>query len=686
MLMINIVPALHEIPSPTGPAYRPSARDLAFTELEASVRLALETYSNVHRGTGHFSLLTTRLYEQAREVVLESLGLPKDRFTVIFCTPERASVLNSHFETECCLTLSSRDLGLPLGLTALAVEKKALPEGPPPQTGGGTAKMVSRASVVWEDSPDRFEAGTPAAINAIALARALQISRRAGPDVFKTSEPPTAAASQILLRDEFESYTGRRLLLHLRRSMIGRGIKVPTAEGFRPFINLDNGASTPAFSPVWKAVCRTWRLPEEVRPSLIAQAREMCARFFNAPSDEYDLIFTANTTEALNLVAEGLALESTAHTEPVVLNTLLEHNSNELPWRYKDGLSSVRMPIDDDGFVDLAELERVLREHNRDHAHGKKRIRIVAVTGASNVLGTCLDLKEIGRIAHRHQARLLVDAAQLSGHRKIDVAADGLDVLAFSGHKMYAPFGSGGLIVRKGLLKFGEDRTKRIKASGEENAMGIAALGKAVDLLGRIGMEVVQEEEEKLTRRALESLAAVPNIVIFGVQDPASPQFHQKGGVISFSLKHVPHNIVAEELAEKGAIGVRNGCFCAHLLVKRLLRIHPVREALANFGLKLLPALTKSLLPGLVRVSFGLENDEREVDHLIKILEKIGARRRSIADRILAWAHNATPRVPSTEAGKHMQKWVRAAAARVYPTNRTVAPPFERPRCCRSIN
>jgi selenocysteine lyase/cysteine desulfurase len=328
----------------------------------------------------------------------------------------------------------------------------------------------------------------------------------------------------------------------------------------------------------------------------------------------------------------------------------------------------------------------VLREYNRDHLHGKKRIRIVAVTGASNVLGTCPDLKEIGRLAHAYQAFLLVDAAQLAGHRKIDVQGDDIDGLAFSGHKMYAPFGSGGLIVRKGFLRFDEDKAMRIKASGEENAIGIAALGKAVDLLGRIGMDVVREEEARLTRRALKKLAAVPNLRIFGVQDPASPRFQAKGGVISFSLKHVPHNLVAEELAEQGGIGVRNGCFCAHLLVKRLLRIHPARAALANFGLKLLPALTKSLLPGLVRVSFGLENDEHEVDHLIKILKKIGTRRVGIADRLLALAHNATPRVPMTEARRQMRDWVRAAAMKVYPTDSTVAPPFERPRCCRFIN
>lgn len=680
MNMFDIVPTVNEISMTSGQGHQPSARDRAFAELEDSVHLALETYSNVHRGTGHYSMVTTRLYEQARDVVLDVLGLEKSRFVVVFCTPERASALNSRLRPESCRTLSSQDIGLPLGIRAFAVEKKTLPGGAPFQTGGGTTKMVSRDSVVWEDAPDRFEAGTPGVINAIAFARALQMTRRFGTDIFKIQESATTSAFQILHQDEFEDYSGRKLLLHLRRARMGRDIKVPTTEGSRPFICLDNSASTPAFSPVWKAVGRTWRQPEDQQRMLVTRVKEMCAGFFHAPPARYDLIFTTNTTEAVNLVARSLTLDWAAEFEPVILNTLLEHNSNELPWRYSDGMSSVRVPVDGEGFVDMNELERVLREYNRDAVHIKKRIRIVAVSGASNVLGTCHNLKEINRIAHEYQAQLLVDAAQLAGHRKIDIEGDDIDYLAFSGHKMYAPFGIGGLMARKGLLRFGAEELERIRASGEENAVGIAALGKAIDLLQRIGMDLVQEEERKLTRKALRELATVPNIEIFGIKDPDSTRLHQKSGVISFSLKHVPHNLVAEKLAEQGGIGVRNGCFCAHLLVKRLLRIHPAREALANLGLKFWPAWTQSLLPGQVRVSFGLENDEHDVNRLIKTLKQIATRRVSMIDRLLARTHNATPFIPVTNVRRQIRAFIEIAAMKVYEPRRAAVLSYDR-RC-----
>ena len=172
MSMIEATQPTNPILVPDANAVRPEpctnradAREEAFTELEAGVLRALETYSNVHRGTGYNSLVSTCLYERAREVILDALGLKKGCFTVIFCTPARASSVEACLKPGTSLALSSRDIGLPLGIVALAVKKTAIPTGVPFQTGGGTTKIVSRHSVVWEDAPDRFEAGTPAIIN-----------------------------------------------------------------------------------------------------------------------------------------------------------------------------------------------------------------------------------------------------------------------------------------------------------------------------------------------------------------------------------------------------------------------------------------------------------------------------------------------------------------------------------------
>jgi selenocysteine lyase/cysteine desulfurase len=145
-----------------------------------------------------------------------------------------------------------------------------------------------------------------------------------------------------------------------------------------------------------------------------------------------------------------------------------------------------------------------------------------------------------------------------------------IDSLAFSAHEMYAPFGSGGLVVRQSLRTQDADEFARHQASGLENVAGIAALGKAMLLLRRIGLDVIEEEERALTRRALQGLSHIPSIRIFDVTDPNSPRLAQRGGVIVFTLQHVPYNLVGTELAEYGGVGVRCGCFCAHLQVKHL--------------------------------------------------------------------------------------------------------------------
>jgi selenocysteine lyase/cysteine desulfurase len=604
----------------------------AFTELERGVHAALETYANVHRGSGHNSLASTNLYEQAREIVLEYLGLDKKKYAVIFCTARRSELLKAQLKPGSCQSLSSQEIGLPLGVWALAVARKALPKGAPLQTGGGTARLVSPGWVIWAKAPDKFEAGTPAIVNVIAFAAALRLIRRLGSDAFRdavAAKPASAeelTAADILYHDDLVKYSGRELLAELRQTLIGRGVIVPTVEGTRPFINLDNAASTPTFAPIWDAVCRTWRRPGEVHQEIIQEVRSICADALGADAADYDVIFTSNTTEAINLVAESLGNEAEPGIEAVVLNTFLEHNSNELPWRTIPGVSLIRLPVDDEGFVDPDEMEALLRAYNQEGRHGDKRIKLVAVSGASNVLGTCNDLAEISRIVHRYAARLLVDAAQLIAHRKIEVAGWGIDYLAFSAHKVYAPFGAGALLARKGLLRFSSSELELIRASGEENAGGIAALGKALLLLQRIGLEVIQAEEQALTGRALAGLAQIPGLTIYGIKDPASPRFARKGGVIAFDLKGILPSRVAKELAERGGIGVRYGCHCAHLLIKHLLRVPPLLQQFQGLMLTLVPRLS---LPGVVRVSLGIENSAADVDTLIRVLDSIARQPRA---------------------------------------------------------
>jgi selenocysteine lyase/cysteine desulfurase len=339
-----------------------------------------------------------------------------------------------------------------------------------------------------------------------------------------------------------------------------------------------------------------------------------------APSAEYDVIFTGNTTDAINLVAEHLRSAAPADGEQVIVNTLLEHNSNELPWRTIPGASIVRLPMDADGVLETETLESVLRAYNERREHGAKRVTLVAVTGASNVLGVFNDLEALSAVAHRYGARFLVDGAQLVAHRAVDVAGSGIDYLAFSAHKVYAPFGTGVLVARRSAFTPSPEKRELIRASGEENVGGIAGLARAFVLLRRIGLDVVQDEEQALTARALRGLARVPGVKISGVSEPTATVFAKKGAVIPFDLKGTISHSVARALAVRGGIGVRSGCHCAHLTVKRMLGVPPWAEQLQRL---ILTVARRFELPGVVRVSLGLQNRDEDVDTLVRVLEQI---------------------------------------------------------------
>ena len=620
----------------------------AFEELCRGVYAALETYSNVHRGSGHNSMVSTYLFEQAREIVLDYLGLDKGKFIVIFCSPRSAGILKARMKPGSYRIVSSQDIGIPLGVRAIAANKKALPGGVPFLTGGGTTRLVSPGWVIWADAPDKFEAGTPAIINVIAFARALQLLRHFGNDAFLDTIQDKLTVRDILYHDEVEEFSGLKLLEELRKTLIGRGILVPTTEGEKPFINLDNGASTPTFTPVWNTVIRTWQQSEEVHREIIAEVRNICSEFLGAPQAVYDIIFTSNATEAINLAAECLNRESDKETEPVIINTMLEHTSNDLPWRMFPGISLIRMNIDDEGFIDLNDLDKLLYEYNEKGRHGKKRIRLMAVSGASNVLGVFNNLEEISRIVHKYGARLLVDAAQLVAHRKVEIEKYRIDYLAFSAHKSYAPFGTGVLVVRKDLFKFSPAEKKLILASGEENVAGIAALGKALLILKRIGMELIREEEQELTRYALRELSQIDGITIYGIKNPDSQNFAHKGGVIVFNLKNIFSNVTAKKLAETGGIGIRYGCHCSHILIKHLVG---VGSFLSGFQRVIATLFHKINFPGLARISFGIENSEKDVDYLIQVLKKIMLKTRKPA---------------KSDIKQRMNDYIRAASKRVY--------------------
>jgi selenocysteine lyase/cysteine desulfurase len=630
------------------PSPKTNETEDAFEELCRGVHTALETYSNVHRGSGHNSMVSTYLYERAREIVLEYLELNKAGYVVIFCNPGSAETLKSSLKPGSYKIISSNDFGLPLGVRALAIKRNKLPKGTPFQTGGGTTKLVSPEWIVWADAPDKFEAGTPAIINVIAFAKALLLLKKFGKDAFLDSGGNKLTAAEILYHNEHDNLAGEKLLGHLRKELIGLDILVPTTEGIKPFINLDNAASTPTFEPIWNTVCQTLQQSGEVHHSIIDEVRNICSVFLNAPRSDYDIFFTTNATEALNLTAESFSRGKEQGNETIVVNTILEHTSNDLPWRMYRNISLIRINIDEEGFVDLNDLDKLLCEYNEKGQHGNRRIGLMAVSGASNVLGVFNNLEEISRIVHKYGARLLVDAAQLVAHRKVDIEKCQIDYLAFSAHKAYAPFGTGVLVVRKNLLNFSPAEKELIRTSREENVAGIAALGKALLLLKRIGLDLIQEEEQALTRNALRGLSQIDGLTIYGIKNPDSPGFAQKGGVIVFSLKNIFSNVTARKLAEIGGIGIRYGCHCSHILIKHLVGVGP---ALAGFQRIIATLFNRISFPGLARISFGIENNEKDVDSLIHMLNRIAT-------------HSGTS--GQTDIKKQMDDFIRATAKRVY--------------------
>ncbi|MHA1987906.1 MAG: aminotransferase class V-fold PLP-dependent enzyme [Promethearchaeota archaeon] len=637
-----------------------------FEQLKSSVYKTLETYSNVHRGTGHNSIITTALFDQARDIFLDHLKLNKKKYVVVFCSPRRLNIFKSQLKKKDYQVISSKDFGLALGIRALVAKKKELRKCPVIYTGGGMIKHVTFNSVVWADLPERFEAGTPSTINIITLAIAIQLVEKYGIFFKKPDQAQKFTPNEILYEDDSLEYSGKELLNNIKELLIGYKTIVPTIEGFQPFINLDNAASTPTFIPIWDTYCKALTQSTESSQEVILEVKKICSAFLNAPLEKYDVIFTSNTTEAINFVAQSLRQTTYKKTSPVIINTVLEHHSNELPFRYLPDSTLIRIAIDDNGFIDLRELEATLTEYNKDCKHGNKRVQIVAVSGVSNVLGTYNDLQKISQITHKYGANLLVDGAQIVAHHQIDLDKLNIDYFAFSGHKNYAPFGSGALIAKKGQLKFRGDELKEIRSSGEENVSGVAALGKALLLLEKIGIDIVEDYEKELTQLTLNGLNRMKDVEVFGILKPSSNKFSKRGSIISFSLKTVPHNLAAKELAETGGIGIRSGCFCAHILVQQILKVQQIRILGAEMTSIIIPEKTRMCTPGLLRISFGIENDKNDVDVLLKTIEIIMKKPRSPINKLLSYTYNGTLFVPKTKTEERIKGFVKLIAKKVY--------------------
>jgi selenocysteine lyase/cysteine desulfurase len=411
--------------------------------------------------------------------------------------------------------------------------------------------------------------------------------------------------------------------------LIGADTFVPCGDGrLRRYVNLDYAASTPVMAAVWEAVeafipwyssvHRGSGLKSQLSTAAFEQAREAVAGFVGARAED-TVVFVRNTTEAINVLSAALPAGAR------VLSTAVEHHSNLLPWRRHD----LRLlPCTGSPGELLVACERALRS-------ARPRIDLVAVTGASNVTGEVWPVAELAELAHAHGARLFVDAAQLAPHRRIDMSGAGTDFLAFSGHKLYAPFGAGALVgdacrlrERAPLLHGGgaielvtpddviwADAPQRHEA-GSPNVVGAVALAAACRALLEIGMDTVAAHQRALSARLWSALPGVPGLQGLTLW----PNTVDRVGVATINLDGYRHPLLAAVLNAEHAIAVRHGCFCAHPLMARLLGI--ADDELERLAAEL-RAGRRPALPGAVRASIGVGTTPHDIDRLIGALHEI---------------------------------------------------------------
>lgn len=378
----------------------------------------------------------------------------------------------------------------------------------------------------------------------------------------------------------------------------------------RTLVYLDNAATTQKPRQVIDALVHYYEhynanihrglhtLAEEATAAY-ERARVKAGRFVNAADPEQEIIFTRNTTESLNLVANAWGRKFLKPGDEILFSAM-EHHSNLVPWQMialATGAKVRFIEIDDDGRLIWDDVLAKINE----------RTRVVAITQMSNVLGTINPVREIAALAHRAGAIVVVDGAQSVPHMPVDVQELGCDFLAFSSHKMLGPTGVGVLYGTRAALNAmdpflgGGEMIKRVTyesstyadlpnkfEAGTPNIADVIALGAAIDYLEALGMDAIREHEIAITQYAIDRLSAVDGVTVYGPKDATD-----KGGAVTFNYRDIhPHDL--SQVLDQYAVAIRAGHHCAQPLMRRL-------DVVAT-----------------ARASFYLYNRHDEVDALIE--------------------------------------------------------------------
>lgn len=397
--------------------------------------------------------------------------------------------------------------------------------------------------------------------------------------------------------------------------------------GNKPLVYLDNAATSQKPIQVIDAISNYYKhhnanvhrgvhVLSDESTQRWEDSRKTIAKFFGA--DDEELVIVRNTTEAINGIVYGWALDH-LQAGDVVLSTEMEHHSNLVPWQEvckKTGAKLELIAVDDQGRLDLEQLETTARTL-------KNKLKLVALAHVSNTLGTLNPVNQIVEIVKKYspEAKVLVDGAQAAPHLKINFHALNVDCFIFSGHKMFGPMGIGGALIKKELLQrnevkpwlfgggmiesvypgystFHEESTQRFTA-GTPDVASLVGLAEACRYLEKIGMNNVEAHDRMLVSYALERLEELPQIKIIGptIVPPSYIQLDRIGSVAFIYDGVHPHD-VAQVLDSEG-IAVRSGHHCT------------------------MPLHTKFNWAGTTRISFQVYNSKEDIDVLVKALQKV---------------------------------------------------------------
>ncbi|CAL9286675.1 aminotransferase class V-fold PLP-dependent enzyme [Streptomyces sp. SudanB182_2057] len=416
--------------------------------------------------------------------------------------------------------------------------------------------------------------------------------------------------------------------------VLGLDVAAPLVTGGEvPYAALDYAASAPVLRSVWDDVANY--LPyygsvhrgagylSQLSTDLFEQSRETVREFLGCRADDH-VVFTRSTTDSLNMMAAVIP----AGTQVYVFET--EHHAALLPWRERD-VTVLRAPVSRHDAVEIVAEALAGRSPELPG--------LVCVTGASNVTGELWPVAEITEVAHAAGARVVLDAAQLVPHRPVDLRELGVDYIAFSGHKMYAPFGAGVLAGRPDWLcradpyLAGGGASKRVvrtargidvewqqsaarHEAGSPNVIGAYAVASACRALRTAGFDSLVAREEALLRRAVAGLGAIEQVEVLSLWGAGS----ERVGVISFVVDGWNSSHLAAALSAEYGIGVRDGLFCAHPLVRRLLGNAPDHPDGCGAPQPLGPGERPV---NAVRASFGAGTPPEHLDRLVSAVAEL---------------------------------------------------------------